>query len=209
MEYISFIGIVVLAHFLALVSPGPDFIMAIRNSLTYSRRTGIFTAVGFSLGIAVHIAYCLAGIAVIISQSIFIFNTLKIIGALYLIYIGVKSLRTKSTGLFIEKQKKEQDISALKAVKMGFLTNVLNPKATLFFLSLFTLGISSDTSFFIVLVASIFMVINTVIWFSLIALFFTQKRIQVLFGKFEGVFNKVFGSLLVLLGIKLLFHKSN
>ena len=64
-EYITLIGTVALVHLLAVISPGPDFIMCVRNSLAYSRKTGIWTAVGFGAGIGVHIIYSLAGLAVV------------------------------------------------------------------------------------------------------------------------------------------------
>tara|TARA_Y100000031_G_C8221891_1_gene386387 strand:+ start:99 stop:503 length:405 start_codon:yes stop_codon:yes gene_type:complete len=133
MEALTLISTVAIIHLLALISPGPDFIMACRNSLVYSRKTGIWTAIGFSLGITVHIFYSLAGLAVIISSSILLFNVIKILGAGYLIYIGIKSIISKSSKIELDEDQKQEDITRLAAVKMGFLTNVLNPKATLFF----------------------------------------------------------------------------
>lgn len=190
------------AHLLAVISPGPDFVMAVKNSLSYSRRIGIWTAVGFGLGIMVHIIYSLAGLALIISQSILIFNVIKYMGAGYLIYIGLKSLLSKKSHINIHDQQKKKEISKWQAIKMGFLTNALNPKATLFFLSLFTLIISPDTPNSILAIASVMMVIDTILWFSLVAIFFTQKAIRQGFDRFQGLFNKTFGGLLVLLGVK-------
>lgn len=202
MEYLAVIGTVTLIHFLAVVSPGPDFIVAVRNSLTYSRITGLWTAVGFGLGIAVHVVYCVAGIAFLISQSIMFFNIIKFLGAAYLIYIGYKSFTSKSQEVEIDEIHKESDITPVKAVKMGFLTNVLNPKATLFFLSLFTLVISPETPHIVQGLMGVIMVINTTIWFSLVAVFFTQERVRKGFNKFQGLFNKVLGGLLIAVGIK-------
>src|SRR5579871_852922 len=82
-------------HLLAVMSPGPDFVLISRNSLVYSRKTGIYSALGLALGISVHITYSLIGIGYIISKSILIFSTIKFLGAGYLIYIGYKSLRAK------------------------------------------------------------------------------------------------------------------
>ena len=169
MESFLLIGSVLLIHFFALLSPGPDFIMAIKNSLRYSRNTGIFTAVGFGLGIAVHILYSIAGIALIISQSIILFNIIKILGALYLIYIGYKSITSKSSHADLSTESAKEDISPITAIRIGFLTNVL---------------------------------MNTTIWFSLVAVFFTQKTVQNQYKKFESIFNKIFGTALVALGIK-------
>lgn len=207
MRYFALIGTVTIIHLLAAISPGPDFIMAVKNSLTYSRKTGIWTAVGFSLGITVHIFYGLAGLALVISQSILLFNAIKLLGAAYLIYIGIKSLFSKSSEIKIEEQEKKTDIKPFSAVKIGFLTNVLNPKATLFFLSLFTLVISPSTPFHILAILSMIMIINTALWFSLVAIFFTQKNIRSIFNKFQGIFNKVFGSILIALGIKVALAK--
>ncbi|MEJ2150482.1 MAG: LysE family translocator, partial [Chloroflexota bacterium] len=77
---------------LVVVVPGPNFAMTLRNSLTRSRRAGLFTAFGVSLGGVGHVTYSLIGIALLISQSIFLFNTLKRLGALYLIYLGIRAL---------------------------------------------------------------------------------------------------------------------
>ncbi|HLG25670.1 MAG TPA: LysE family transporter, partial [Candidatus Gracilibacteria bacterium] len=77
MSSLTLLATIVILHALALISPGPDFLVALKNSLTYSRRTGIYTAIGFALGISVHIFYCLAGIALVISQSILIFSIIK------------------------------------------------------------------------------------------------------------------------------------
>ena len=202
MEYLPLIISVTLIHLLAVMSPGPDLIMAIKNSLTYSRKTGIYTAIGFGGGIAVHILYCVLGLAFIISESIIVFTILKFLGAAYLIYIGVMSLLSKSSDLNIQESDKKTDISHFEAIKIGFLTNVLNPKATLFFLSLFTLVISPDTPNSIIGILSAIMIINTALWFMLVAVFFTQPKIRTVFNRFQGVFNKIFGGLLIALGLK-------
>jgi len=202
MENIVLIGTVVLVHFLGLIMPGPDFIMAVKNSLSYSRKTGILTAVGFGLGISVHIFYSLAGLAIIISQSILVFNIIKFLGAGYLIYIGLKSILVKSSEIKINQEKKKEEISSFSAIKIGFLTNVLNPKVTLFFLGLFTLIISPDTSPYVLGVVSITMILNTFLWFSLVAIFFTHKKVRSVFEKFQSFFNKLFGGILIALGIK-------
>lgn len=186
----------------ALISPGPDFFIAVRNSLKHSRKTGIYTAIGIGFGIMVHVFYCLAGLAFVISQSIMLFNAIKLLGAAYLVYIGIKSLRSKSSNITIEEVEKEQDITTLQAIKIGFLTNVLNPKATIFFLGLFTFVITPETPAAVLGVAAVMMVLLTMIWFSLVATFFSHSRIQKLYNRFQGAFNKTLGGLLILLGIK-------
>jgi len=85
-----------LVHLMAVMSPGPDLVICIKNTLKYSRSIGIWTALGFACGVLVHISYCLLGIAFLISQSILLFSIVKLIGAAYLIFLGVKALFSKS-----------------------------------------------------------------------------------------------------------------
>lgn len=202
MQNLTLIGTVTVIHLLAVISPGPDFIMAVKNSLTYSRRTGIWTAVGFGLGISVHIFYCLAGLALIISKSILLFSVIKYFGAAYLVYVGVKCLLAKSGEIDVGESEKKSDISAAAAVRMGFLTNVLNPKATLLFLSLFTLVITPGTPGLVLGIVSVIMIVNTSLWFMLVATFLTHKSVRSVFERFQNKFNKIFGVLLVAIGVK-------
>jgi RhtB (resistance to homoserine/threonine) family protein len=202
MQHLALIGTVTVAHLLAVISPGPDFLMAVRNSLACSRRAGIWTAVGFGLGIAVHIAYSLAGLALVISKSVLLFNGIKLLGALYLVYIGIRSLLSRAAPLEVSPEARRDDLSALAALRMGFLTNVLNPKATLFFLSLFTLVISPDTPSPVLAVISVILVLNTILWFSLVSVFMTQERIRAGFGRWQNAFNRTLGGLLIAIGVK-------
>lgn len=205
MGYLPLFGSVLIIHLMAVMSPGPDFIMALRNSLTYSRKTGIYTAIGFGLGIGVHVMYCVFGLALIIQSSPLIFNIIKYLGVAYLAYIGVMSIISKNSNIEVGKQEHLLDISAIKAIRMGFLTNVLNPKATLFFLSLFTFVIGPNVPTSIAMFLGVLMMINTAIWFSLVALFFTQSKIRALFDCYQKAFNVIFGLLLITIAIKIVF----
>jgi RhtB (resistance to homoserine/threonine) family protein len=189
------------------MSPGPDFVMSVRNSLNYSRKTGIYTGIGIGLGIGIHISYCAAGVGFIIAKSVAVFTIIKFIGAAYLVYMGITSILAKKSGIEITEEKKLVDLTKFQAIKIGFLTNLLNPKATLFFLGLFSLVINHNTPLYVILIISFIMIATAIGWFTLVALFFTQKKIQVAFLKFESVINKTFGGLLILLGIKIALAK--
>ena len=91
--YISQLLIVAGIHALAVISPGPDFVLISRLSLSYSRKIGFAGAIGVALGIGVHIVYSILGIGALIASSVILFNIIKILGALYLIYIGVMSFK--------------------------------------------------------------------------------------------------------------------
>jgi RhtB (resistance to homoserine/threonine) family protein len=203
MEYLPLIGTVTVLNLVAAMSPGPDFIMTVKNSLRYSRRSGIFTGIGIALGLSVHLIYCAAGIGYIISKSIVLFNFIKILGAGYLIYIGLSSILSKSSHLEIKEEQSLTDLTRLGAFKMGFLCNVLNPKATLFFLSLFTFVISNTTPLHIILIISFIIIATALAWFTIVSIFFTQQKVQQLFQKSGNTINRILGGLLVAIGIKI------
>jgi len=207
LENLAIIGTLAFVHLLGAMSPGPDLAMSVRNSLTYSRRTGIFTAVGFGLGVAVHVGYCIAGIAVVIARSILVFGTIKYLGAAYLLYIGIRSVLTRQRPMETDGVTKKEDIPPLTAVRMGFLTNILNPKATLFFLGLFTVVISpaAPPPRSILIIAGFVMVVDTMLWFSFVAVFLNERHVRSFFGRFQGYFNKAFGGLLIILSIRIDF----
>ena len=194
-------------HLLAVMSPGPDFIMISRNSLIYSRKTGVYSALGLAFGILVHITYSLVGIGYIISKSVVIFSTLKFLGAGYLIFIGYKSLRSKPKQLdsITEKSK---EMGKLAAVKMGFLTNILNPKATLFFLALFTQVIHQTTPLAIKIAYGLEMSFMTFIWFTVVAIILSHDRVKKPFVSVQHYVERVMGLALIALGLKVALSKA-
>ena len=208
MEYLPAILTVALVHLLAVISPGPYFIMITRNSLVYSRKTGMYSAIGLGLGILVHVTYSLVGIGVLISKSILLFNIIKYIGAAYLIYIGYKSLTSKSSKLNLEGKEQKNDLSRLAALRIGFVTNVTNPKATLFFLSLFTLVINPSTPMFVKLIMGAEMSIVTALWFMLVAYLISHRLIKERLSKIQSSAEKFIGVVLIALGIKVALSAS-
>jgi RhtB (resistance to homoserine/threonine) family protein len=197
-EFLTVAGI----HLLAVMSPGPDFVLISRNSLVYSRRTGIFSALGLALGIIVHITYSLIGIGFIIAKSIVAFSIIKYLGAGYLIYIGYKSLRAKPKPAFETESFEQLPMSNLQAVKNGFLTNVLNPKVTLFFLALFTQVIHQTTPASIKILYGLEMSAMTFTWFSAVSLVLSHNKVRAPFRKIQHYVERVMGAALIILGLK-------
>ncbi len=195
---------------IALASPGPDFVMAVRNSVLFSRRAGIFTAIGFGLAVAIHVSYCLAGLAILISQSIVLFNILKWIGAAYLMYVGYKALKSKG---YEAPQNMDGSVdvymSPLKALQSGFITNLFNPKATLFFLALFTQIIDPHLSLMEKVALGVTCMVMTTLWFSIVATVLTTPAIRARFLKASKWIDRVCGGLFIALGAKLAFTKLN
>ena len=203
MPYLSEFLTVATIHFLAVVSPGPDFIMVTRNTLVHSRKAGIYSAIGLGIGIGVHVAYSLLGIALLISQSEIVFNVIKYAGALYLLYLGGLSLFSKSSRINLPQEKHSHDLAPLKALQMGFITNVTNPKATLFFLALFTQIISPQTPHIIQVAYGVEMMIVTSLWFMFVAYIFSIHVVRKGFEKVGHIAERVMGIALIGLALKI------
>jgi len=209
MTHLSEFLAVAVIHFLALLSPGPDFAIISRSSLFYSRRTGVYCAAGLALGMSVHITYSLIGIGLIISRSILLFSIIKYLGAGYLIYIGIKSLRSrKIAGIeTVAKAASDRHLAPLAAVRLGFLTNVLNPKVTLFFLGLFTQVIHPGTSLWLQILYGVEMCSVTFLWFSFVASLLSHSMIHGRFLSVQHIVERCFGGLLIALGVRVALEK--
>ncbi len=193
-----------LVHLLALISPGPDFFLACRNSIQYSSTIGMWTAVGFGMGVAIHISYTLFGLTWASAQSNFLLDLIKYLGAIYLIYLGISSIFSKRTLIQTTTEHTPHlIINRFVAIRMGFLTNLLNPKATLFFLSLFTIIIGPEVKLSVIILLSFILVSSTIIWFSWVAIFLDQQKIRNLIEAYQLEFNRFFGLLLIVIGIRI------
>ncbi|WP_144820581.1 LysE family translocator [Marinobacter piscensis] len=199
---------VALVHLLAVASPGPDFAVMIRQALCQSRRNALLTATGIGAGILVHVSYSLLGIGLIIQQSLLLFTLLKIAGALYLTWIAIHCLRAKAGGVYVETGAPAPQ-SGVAAIRLGFFTNALNPKATLFFVSLFSVVISPGTPVVVQASYGAYMALATGLWFTLVAVFFTLPAVRKRFNRFGHWLDRLMGGTLLLLAGKLLLSTVN
>lgn len=208
MDLFSNLLAVAVVSLLAAISPGPDFFIVLRNSLSYSRKSGLLTALGVSLALIVHLFYTLVGLGVLIAESPFLYTALKYTGVGYLFFIGasgvISSFRN-SVSLDLEYSKSDNQISSYKALRQGFLTNLLNPKAALFFISLFSQFIDSTTPIFLRFEYAFINWSITLCWFLFLSYLITTKGFLGKISRFRIYIDRVMGSALVLLGIKLLF----
>ncbi|MFP8965181.1 LysE family transporter [Pokkaliibacter sp. CJK22405] len=192
---------------LAVISPGPDFAMVSRNSLMLSRRAGVLTALGIGLGVLIHVSYTLIGVGLLIQQSLWLFNLIKMAGAVYLIYLGVKMLRTQpSTSSVASDARPMSDFAALRT---GFLTNALNPKTTVFVVSLFMQVVNPDTSLVVQISYGLFISVAHMLWFSLVALCFSAGAVREKLLAIRHWIDRAFGGLLVCFGLLLALATSH
>ncbi|MEU3616566.1 LysE family transporter [Streptomyces sp. NPDC006872] len=198
---------VALITVLAVIAPGADFAMIVRNSYLYGRRTGLFAATGVAAGVLVHVTYTMLGVGLLIASSTFLFTIIKLVGAAYLVYIGVRTFRTRGE-VEIDLTGKTE-LTPLAALRTGFLTNVLNPKTTLFVVSTFSQVVSPGTPAHQQVGYGLFMSLAHLLWFGVVAVFFSQDRMRTLMLRGQKVLNKVIGSVLAGLGVSLAFAPSH
>ncbi|CAM2741787.1 LysE type translocator [Legionella steigerwaltii] len=190
--------------FIAMISPGPDFILVTKNALIYPRRQALATAFGIVTGCLFHATYCILGLAFVITQSIVLYTTIKYAGACYLIYIGLKGLKSKQSEKINQELSLLKNITVSRAYIEGVLCNALNPKLAVFLLSLFTQFVSINASIGDkAVVAGVFVVESSLYW-PLLVLFLQSNNIRKAFSNFQTALTRVFGGLLVYVGIRVM-----
>ena len=203
---------VALAHMLAVASPGPDFAMVVRQSLAHGRRAAIWTSIGIGSAILVHVTYALLGIGILLRTYPVAFTVVKFAGAGYLAWIGVKALMSKPRHGLAEAPfgskaaiTRPAEPAPSAAWTTGFLTNVFNPKATLFFVAIFASLIDPATPKVIQGAYGLWMALTTMAWFALVSVFFTREGVRAAFLRGGHWIDRIMGAVLIALAAALAF----
>lgn len=193
-----------LIHFLAVVAPGPDFTITISQSVRFGRRTGLFTALGIGAGISIHVLYTLLGVGALMHSAAWLLMLAKVAGSGYLLYLGVRLLRAapRQVGEMAMVTGAASQ-SPRQAFSMGFLTNAMNPKATLFFLSIFTTVVSASTPLAIQAGYGVWMCLVNAAWFALVSMLFSSEAVRRSFIRLGHWFERLMGLVLVIFAARL------
>lgn len=197
-----------LIHFLAVVAPGPDFAVTIRQSVRHGRCAGIGTAIGIGAGISVHVIYTLLGVGALMHTTPWLLQVASWLGAGYLLYLGVVFIRQagrQTTGVLQEAGEGLGAVSFRRSFVVGFLTNATNPKATLFFLAVFTTIVSAQTPLAVQMLYGVWMCVINALWFVLVSLLFTSLPVRERFLRLGHWFERVMGVLLIAFSVRLLW----
>ena len=198
---------VALLHLFAVASPGPDFVLVSRQSFRYGRMVAIWTSVGIALGILFHVALSLTGLSLLLQNQPDLFWYLKLAAALYIGYLGLASLISKGP-IKLQNNSTDEGGRYLKSISTGFLTNALNPKAFIFFITVFTLVINEDTGIVIKSLLGIYMSMATFIWFTFMSILLTNEKATERFKNVIPWLEKITGLFLLILAIKIIFQES-
>lgn len=195
----------------AIVVPGADTAMVMRQAIVHGRRAAILTSFGIGTSLMFHVTYTILGLGLVISQSIMLFNVIKWAGVAYLIYIGIQSLRAGSAHLdtgAVSAAEKGAPQSALKGFGLGFMANALNPKPVFFFLSIFSTVVSHDTPAMVKFGYGLVMASCLIAWFVAVSFFLTTPAMRAAFEKASKWINRASGAVFIAFGLKLATEKA-
>jgi RhtB (resistance to homoserine/threonine) family protein len=202
----------VLMCILLIILPGPDTAIATKNTISVGKSGGIKTALGTCCALLIHTSAAVLGLSAIIVKSAYLFSVFKYVGAVYLIYLGVKtlwSLKKKEVAASVETNTNSQVVNR-SCFKQGFLTNILNPKVAVFFLTFLPQFVDAGSNTFIpFLIMGITYTVLTALWFVLYIYLINQIRAFMKKPKTQNMIEGITGTILIGFGIKLALEKTH
>lgn len=192
---------IALVFLLGAMSPGPDFVAVTSHSLV-SRRAGLQVAAGITAAIAIWAALAMFGLGVLLAQVGWLYMAVRLIGAAYLIYLGIRIL------LSVRRSPAPMTIDAVKAGapaawRSGFLVGITNPKTAAFFGSLFITVLPLEAPFWVQAAALAVISLVALGWFGFVALIFSTERVRTVYGRIRRPIDALLGAILVMLGLRL------
>ena len=202
---------IALIHFFALISPGPDFFFVTQSAIRQSRTHALFAALGISLSILVWAILAISGLHFLFQKIAWLQHVLMVCGGLYLLYLGWQmlksSLKTKNnTGSQIQTEA-HLDKSHLSLLFQGFFTNMANPKALVYFSSVFAIAINTESSIFQQSSLLLLVFIESLLWFALVAILFSTPKINSYYQKFSKKIDGITGGIFISFGCMLILNR--
>lgn len=206
MDLIQGLMIITTIHFLAAAAPGPDFVLVSQQTLSHGKKTGLLCSIGITVGLSIHLIYSALGLAAVIANSSSALWAIKIIGGCYLMYLGYKGITSKKSNNKAVQVATVKN-SPLKSIGVGFLCNALNPKAPIYFVSLFTLVLSPDLPLSHLLIYGAWIMAIQLIWFSSVVFLLSRPAVNKKFQAMGHWVDRVTGVAMVALGLKVITTK--
>lgn len=197
---------IILLGFALAATPGPDFMLMTRNTLSQGKRSGFITLFGNRCSLLIHISFALLGLSIILQNSVILFTAIRLLGACYLIYLGIKKIVHLIRGQKRTHENAAFTITKIQAFRMGFLSNFLNPKVSLFFLSIFPQFTSTDQLHNPFLIIICFLIGNSA-WYVGTLLLVGMKRIRKIVVKFQSYLDVMFGFVFLIYGGKIVWDE--
>lgn len=203
------IGIV---HILAMMSPGPDFFFISHIAASRGRSEAIKATFGVTLAVAIWTTFALLGLDLVLKKLVWLHQTMMIGGGLYLLWLGFHLLCSARQQFRQSENPHQTELSSLQQVRpnsfiRGLMTNLSNPKSIIYFASIFSLFIKPDVSSGIRVALFSMIMIETFLWFTLVAILFSNKKVRLRYQQFSKWVEGCAGTLFVGYGIHLLFTR--
>ena len=201
MTLITFVQVFIVC-LLGAMSPGPSMAVVINNAIFKGRNNGILTSIGHGIGIAIYATFAVLGLGLIIETNLFIFNGLKILSIIFLIFIGIKSILNKEKLSLEKKDIKKNTISFLQ----GFSISILNPKILVWFIAIYSQFMSIDNELiFNIYLVSIAGIVDAC-WYIILTLVVTTASALSFFQTKLMLIQRVQGFLFITIGLMLLVN---
>lgn len=195
-------------YFAAVISPGPNFVVIARTALIHSRRAGLQTAVGVLTGTLIWLLTGLFGVTLLLTRLPWLYEIIRIVGALYLTYLAFKILyslyQTRINRPLLSQNQATNALNGRAAYRTGLLTNLSNPASAVFFLAFFTTVLDPAASLPIKARIAMMMVLVSSSWYAFVAIFFSYRLFQKGYGRFAHWLDLLFALLLLGLAIRVL-----
>ncbi|MFC5740004.1 threonine export protein RhtC [Dyella tabacisoli] len=199
---------IAIVHLIALLSPGPDFFFVSQTAVSRSRRQALFGVMGITLGVVVWSTLALLGLQLLLQRLLWLERLIAVAGGLYLAWMGVKMLRgawrVPSTSATPQPVLQQGDLATLRA---GLLTNLANPKAVIYFGSVFSAFIGDQVSTGVRWGLWTLVLVETFIWFALVAALFALPAMRRGYLRLSRWIDGFAGTVFVLFGLHLIFTR--
>ncbi|WOT03900.1 LysE family translocator [Shewanella youngdeokensis] len=196
-------------HTIALASPGPDFALIVKLSSQENRAVALASALGISTAILCHTLLSLTGLSLLIHSSEQVYLLVQLVGASYLAWMGIGAIRAALShwraAVSLESSGQSEAIGIKKGFLQGLYTNLLNPKALVFFITLFSTLITPQVSLVTKGVAAALLFTLSMMWFSFIAMVLTKPKIQIKLKKATPIINLVTGLVFVTVALVIIY----
>jgi threonine efflux protein len=185
----------------ALILPGPDFVAVVRSSIRGGTRSGLLTTLGVSLGLLAFAVLSLLGLSAVLVQYEWLAWSIRILGASYLIYLGIRLLFAKPTTIDLSEPDRKP---ASNPFTFGFLVTLTNPKAIVIFSSVFATGVTAETPFWLLVVIIALVFVCALAWYTIVSLFMSSRPVVERFAKTSHWIERAAGVCFIGIGGKLL-----
>ena len=199
MTFFLFIQIVFVC-LLGAMSPGPSMMVVINNAIFKNKFNGILTALGHGFGIGIYALFAVIGVGIVIETNILIFNSLKILSVIFLLYLGIQSIIKKNQINFEDSNIK----FGIESFFQGFTISILNPKILIWFIAIYSQFMSANNDKFFNLLLVLIASIVDALWYLILVNIVTTNGVLELIKNKSYLFQKIVGFLFIVIAIFLL-----